>query len=253
MTVSGLTITGEWRPSGHRQDRMIQKILSDIRGDGRDLFRFRTVIEDGPTRSAATVPPSSQPQTAWSAARPLADRLGVRSVVLLPLDVGLDINRRGQPYRMAETADLPAPMMRAATRRHRAARLLGHEVQQLHPAHLLAERNRPVRPRTVQLKAVLRQIDPDDDNLFHGPPVLILASTTPPTWHLEMPSGGATPALTVRSFKFPVPRINVPVLVLNFPVTFCREFTGKTACFQLVTDGHWPEFANFRENSLYFP
>ena len=56
MTVSGLTITGEWRPSGHRQDRMIQKILSDIRGDGRDLFRFRTVIEDGPNE-AARVPP----------------------------------------------------------------------------------------------------------------------------------------------------------------------------------------------------
>ena len=27
------------------------------------------------------------------------------------------------------------------------------------------------RPRTVQLKAVLRQIDPDDDNLFHGRPL----------------------------------------------------------------------------------
>ena len=122
----------------------------------------------------------------------LADRLGVRSVVLLPLDVGLDINRRGQPYCMAETADLPAPMMRAAARlhRHRGARLLGHEVQQLRPAHLLAERNRPVRPRTVQLKAVLRQIDPDDDNLFHGRPFLILALTTPPTWHIAMPSGG---------------------------------------------------------------
>ena len=75
----------------------------------------------------------------------------------------------------------------------------------------------------------------------------------PPTWHLEMPSGGATPALTVRSFKFPVPRINVPVRVLNFPVMFCREFTGKTACFQWVTTAHRPEFAHFRENSLYFP
>ena len=28
-------------------------------------------------------------------------------------------------------------------------------------------------------------------------------------------------------FKFPDPCINVPVRVLNFPVMFCREFTGK--------------------------
>ena len=95
---------------------------------------------------------------------------------------------------MAETADLPAPMVRAAARlhRHRAAWLRSHKVQQLRPAQLLAERNRPVRPRTVQLKAVLRQIDPDHVNLFHGRPLSRLALTTPPTWHIAMPSGGAS-------------------------------------------------------------
>ena len=79
------------------------------------------------------------------------------------------------------------------------------------------------------------------------------AHQVPPTWHNAMPSGGVTPSLTVRCFKFPVPRISVPVRVLNFPVMFCREFTGKTACFQWVTAGHRPEFAHFRENSLFFP
>ena len=65
------------------------------------------------------------------------------------------------------------------------------------PAQLLAERNRPIRPRTVQLKAVLRQIDPDHVNLFHGRPLPRLALTTPPTWHIAMPSGGAsTPSVT---------------------------------------------------------
>ena len=116
-----------------------------------------------------------------------------------------DVNFHGLtlPVRLpqidAETADLPAPMVRAAARlhRHRAAWLRSHKVQQLRPAQLLAERNRPIRPRTVQLKAVLRQIDPDHVNLFHGRPLPRLALTTPPTWHIAMPSGGAsTPSVT---------------------------------------------------------
>ena len=131
--------------------------------------------------------------------RRLADRLRIRRVVLLPLDVRFDVDRWDQSHRMAETADLPAPMVRAAARlhRHRAAWLRSHKIQQLRPAQLLAERNRPIRPRTVQLKAVLRQIDPDHVNLFHGRPLPRLALTTPPTWHIAMPSGGAsTPSVT---------------------------------------------------------
>ena len=110
-----------------------------------------------------------------------------------------------------------------------------------HPWPLL-QRRRPGQPprgqtprRTpgphrgpAQLKAVLRQIDPDDDNLFHGRPFPHLGvDNTANLAHRDADGRGTTPSLTVRSFKFPDPRINVPVRVLNFPVMFCREFTGK--------------------------
>ena len=42
---------------------------------------------------------------------------------------------------------------------------------------------------TVKLKAALRQIDPDDVNLFHGC-LLLWGLVTPPPWHTAMPSGG---------------------------------------------------------------
>ena len=47
-----------------------------------------------------------------------ATKLMVGRVVLLPLDVGFDINRRDQSHRMAWTADLPAPVMGAGTCLH---------------------------------------------------------------------------------------------------------------------------------------
>ena len=52
--------------------------------------------------------------------------------------------------------------------RHHAGRLRGEELKHLPSAQLLAERNRPVSPSTVKLKAMLRQIDPNNANLFHG-------------------------------------------------------------------------------------
>ncbi len=59
MTVSGLTITREWRQPGHRQDRTTQKTLSAIRSDGRGIFRFRTATCWRRARISV-----------WSAARP---------------------------------------------------------------------------------------------------------------------------------------------------------------------------------------
>ena len=101
---------------------------------------------------------------------------------------------------MAEPADLPAPMVRAPARlhRHRAAWLRSHKVQQLRPAQLLTERNRPVRPRTVKLKAALRQTDPDDVNLVHGrvPPPGVGHTTT--LAHLSMATENCT-LLTIEN------------------------------------------------------
>ena len=124
----------------------------------------------------------------------LADRLGVRCVVLLTLDVRLDILWWDQPHRVTQIADLPAPVMSAGAglHRHRAARLRCHKFQYFPAAQLLAERNRSIGPRAVQLKAVLRQINSDHANFVHGRPFPLLALTPLPTWHIAMPSGGAS-------------------------------------------------------------
>ena len=41
-----------------------------------------------------------------------ADRFGIGSVVLLPLDVGLNVGRWYRPYHMAERLELARPMVR---------------------------------------------------------------------------------------------------------------------------------------------
>ena len=64
------------------------------------------------------------------------------------------------------------------------------EIQNPRPTQLPAERNRAVRPRAVNLEAVLRQINPDHARLFHGCPFPLLAMTTLPTWQFAMPLEG---------------------------------------------------------------
>ena len=61
--------------------------------------------------------------------------------------------------------------------------------------------NRTVRPRTVSLKAVLCQIDPDHANPFHGCPFPLLALTTPPTWHIAMPPEGGVHSINTRPHR----------------------------------------------------
>ena len=77
-------------------------------------------------------------------ARPLgrlADRLGIRHVVLLPLHERLDVGRRDQPHRVAQLAELTRPVMRpgAGLHRHHAGRLGGEEFEHLRPHQALAE------------------------------------------------------------------------------------------------------------------
>ena len=68
---------------------------------------------------------------------------------------------------MAQIDDLPAPVVgaRARLHRHRAARLRCQKFQYFPATQLLAERDRSIGPRAVQLKAVLGQIDSDHANL----------------------------------------------------------------------------------------
>src|SRR4051794_39810148 len=49
----------------------------------------------------------------------LADRLGIRHVVLLAFDERLDVSRRDQLHRVAELGDLAPPIMSAPTRGRR--------------------------------------------------------------------------------------------------------------------------------------
>jgi len=90
----------------------------------------------------------------------LANGLGIRSVVLVPLDVSLHILRRHQPYLMAQRAQLPRPVVRRRTclHPHQTARQSTEERQNLRPPKLLAQ-NRPsccIDP--VYLENMLRQI-----------------------------------------------------------------------------------------------
>jgi hypothetical protein len=41
-----------------------------------------------------------------------ANRLGVRGIILLPFDVGLNVSRRHQSHRVAERLELTRPMVR---------------------------------------------------------------------------------------------------------------------------------------------
>lgn len=51
--------------------------------------------------------------------RCLADRLGIRGIVLLSLDERLYVGRRNEPHLMAEALQLATPMMRSSARLHR--------------------------------------------------------------------------------------------------------------------------------------
>jgi uncharacterized membrane protein len=74
----------------------------------------------------------------------LADRLGIRRIVLLARDEGLHVSRRDQSDRMPELADLASPIVGAAAgfHRYRAGRLAGKEGENLVPPQLLAEQDR---------------------------------------------------------------------------------------------------------------
>ena len=100
----------------------------------------------------------------------LADCLRIGRVVLVALDERFHVDRRDQFHLVAELPDLPAPMMRARAglHRHHAGRLRRQKWHDLGPRQLPAERNGSVRMRSMRLKTVLREINPDDANLFHG-------------------------------------------------------------------------------------
>jgi hypothetical protein len=87
----------------------------------------------------------------------------------LALHKGLHISRRDQPHLMAQLPDLAVPEMGAAAsfHPHNARPQLPEETQHLVASLLLAQHRTPRGVNTVRLKHILRQIEPDRDNLRH--------------------------------------------------------------------------------------
>lgn len=118
-----------------------------------------------------------------------ADRLCIGGIILLALDEGLDVGGRDEPHLVAQLADLTAPEMRAATgfHRHDTRLQLAEEGQHLIPPQRLAQL-RPTRGISpMDLKHILRQVEPDRSNLRHDrSPLWIL---TDPPWHIDAVGG----------------------------------------------------------------
>jgi hypothetical protein len=100
----------------------------------------------------------------------LANRGGIVGVVFAPLEIGLHIGRRHQPYRVAERLKLTAPMMCARTslNTHQARRNSRKELQDLRTADPLADHHRAISIHAVNLKHRLRNVETNCANLAHG-------------------------------------------------------------------------------------
>lgn len=112
----------------------------------------------------------------------LHDRLGIRHVVLLVLDIRLDELRRDQSHFMAQIRQCPRPVMssRAGLHRHPALWLRLHEGEELLARKPLAEHDFALGCRPVKLKDLLGQVHADDRYFLHSQILLIQPGSQ---WH----------------------------------------------------------------------
>jgi hypothetical protein len=106
---------------------------------------------------------------AWPGDR-FADRLCVRSIVFLPLDVGLHVGRRHQPHGMADCLELARPMMRrcAGFNANDARWQLLKKRQYIPALDLAANKHVPRRVDAVDLKYRLCCVETDRPDHVHG-------------------------------------------------------------------------------------
>ena len=102
------------------------------------------------------------------------------------------LTRRHQPHLVAKFPQFPCPMVSRGTSFHadQARRKLGKELQDLAAAQLTTDNNLALLINAMHLKNVLRDIQTDRTNLFHGwfPSC---GSNDTAFWHIAMPVGGA--------------------------------------------------------------
>src|SRR6516165_12649107 len=98
------------------------------------------------------------------------DGLGIRRIVLLPLDEWLDVGWRHQSNGMTQFADHSFPVVRAGTGFHRddARGLRCQETEKLPAGDALAEQHMPGTIRSMHLEHVFRDVQTDRGSLLHG-------------------------------------------------------------------------------------
>src|SRR5262245_25037836 len=114
----------------------------------------------------------------------LADRFGVSGIVLLPLDVGLHVSRRHQPYRMPKRLQFARPMMRCRAGLHtnEARRHFLEERQDVATLPLTAEDHLAIGVNAVHLKTRLGDVETDCLNCLHVWLLSIVGALTAPTF-----------------------------------------------------------------------
>lgn len=118
-----------------------------------------------------------------------ANRLGIGSVVLVALDVGLHIARRHQSHFVAELDQLACPMMggRAGLHTNQARPDSSKELQDLAALQLSANDNLAGITDGMDLEHRLRDVQSDCANLLHGR-LLSCGPQDTATWHIAMPA-----------------------------------------------------------------
>jgi hypothetical protein len=111
------------------------------------------------------------------------------TVVLLALHERLDASGRDEADLVAQRPGLAAPEVRPAAGFpcRQARRQVADERQHLIPSRLLAQNTGTRRVSAMHPKHILRQVEPERDNLRHDrPPLWIVAD---PPWHIDAVGG----------------------------------------------------------------
>ena len=100
----------------------------------------------------------------------LTEGLGISGVILLPFDIGFDVGRRHQPYRMTKCLQLARPMVRrgASFDADQALRQLLEKRKDLATLQLAADDHLASSINSVNLKDRFGDVETDCRNRSHG-------------------------------------------------------------------------------------